>query len=681
MRQVDYLIIFSMMSVILSSSYLLGSFLLIKLSHIKNNFLYIPMGFGAIIALITILSFPFVYFKLSSEIYFYCVLFLFIIPFIFLRKFKIDLKRIDFTNIMLMFVLLSLLIYVSYHLGLAEENFDTLHYLATIIETSNSDFLVQFIESGYEKTTLIATEDFQAYYYFLSAVYFFSQKIKLSLEFSILTLNMPIVIWVGSILRFILSISILFATFEELKIKSILKKVPFIILIILYFGTFYYNTVFAFYGNSFRTLYAAVLSLLVYKNLKDEEINIKSAFLILLTSFAMNGFSSSGYFITLFILYGYTISIFNKHFIHFNLGHLYIYLMPTIVFILNVISLSYSLTMGLLLIGLLILVYVLYKLNADKMNVFIKLSFRFLIPLFIFVYSAYLLLTKQILISFFMDGGFGDMAWGYFSFYDNYHVLTNLLLWISLIYYLLKSNDSFKIVILSIFIVFLNPVCYAFLVKYLTLLIFYRGFDSIFNIFTMTLLIHFLLESMKYKKTFYLIFLSISIYLAQHSLTEYYHQYFVPEENYDGFSRLVDDEAHLFEVLNTKIVLENYDRAKVIGSTPTVKGFVSNIYSLIDVNYYRNLKRFSDTNQSAPSELVNIFTKRFYFGEPLFDTPANYDQVCTYLVDEKVDFVILDKSQFYEKDGVYVPLYFEVRGCASFIYENDSFMLYQLYWK
>lgn len=675
----DHLINIGFYLIIVFSSFVSGEFLVNKSKIQLNKLLNIPIGFAFFISIITILSYLFVFLKLPSVFFFYIILILLLSPLVILYKNIYKLKEISYFEFLIFLILLISLVYITYNRALGEENFDTLHYLSMIIETAKSNFLTERTADGLILNSFNPTDSLQGFYYFLASLYYFIQKIKLNIQLDIISLTNVNVIWITSVILFTSSISIVLSSIDLLKVKNRIIQIVIILFTLLYFGTFYYNTIFAFYGNSFRTVYAGLLSLIIYKFIYDNEISLNKSILLMLISFSLMGFSSTGYFISFVSLYALTIFIIKNNSTNYEIDNIFIYFIPTLLFVTMIL---YTQIIGKIALALPVLYFFLYiisKIYPNIINKIFKIIIFIVIPSIITVVSFYLLLNNKINISFFVDGSFGDMAWGYFRFDEKIHIITNSILWLSLLIYLLSKN-KFKYIFIIIFLLFLNPINYAFLVEFLMNHVFYRTFDAIFNLFTLTLIISTSLSIIDFKNFINIAILLLVIYLANYSIQNNYHYYFNAEEDFDNYNRLRMDEANIYKVLNTKINIEKYDQAKIISSTPTVKGFVSNIYSIITVNEYRQLERYTGNTNPAPSELWNIFVKRSYYGEPIFNTEPDYDHVCQYLIEERVDFVILDNSQFYEKDGVYVPLYFEVRGCATFIYENDSYMLYQFYW-
>ncbi|MDP3443963.1 MAG: hypothetical protein Q8T08_13995, partial [Ignavibacteria bacterium] len=143
--------------------------------------------------------------------------------------------------------------------------------------------------------------------------------------------------------------------------------------------------------------------------------------------------------------------------------------------------------------------------------------------------------------------------------------------------------------------------------------------------------------------------------------------------------RIPINELDALNVLNTKIILENLEHPIVISQIHAVKAHVKGIILPLNYQTYRRLRVFEEV-VDAPSELWNIFVYREYETMKIFKPEPDYVNACKYLIDEKVNFVLIARNQFYRENGDFVPLYFRVRDCATLIYENDDYLLYQFYW-
>jgi len=158
-----------------------------------------------------------------------------------------------------------------------------------------------------------------------------------------------------------------------------------------------------------------------------------------------------------------------------------------------------------------------------------------------------------------------------------------------------------------------------------------------------------------------------------------YHFVFERPNDSSYIERIPNNEIDVLNVLNTKITLEKLDRPKVVSQIHFVRAYVKNITLPLSYRTYRSLHVYEEVIE-APSELWNIFVYRDFETMRIFDTTPDYANTCKYLIEEKVDFVLVARNQFYREKGDFVPLYFRVRDCASLVYENDDYLLYQFYW-
>ena len=677
----NHLIVTVFVLVLTLSSYAFGSlvqsFFHWKFSRYANVFL----GFTIIIGVLNFLIYPIIHFKVTSDLFLIFFVILLFIPYIFLKRiqwFKFD------KTIIVVALILIIRIVVTYNRGIAEESFDTVHYLSYILEAAKGSFLTEFDVNGAIRNIVIPQDDFSSHFYILSSMYRIIELIKTRFSYDILSLTMPAIIWITTIFYYILSISLTFASMELLNVRNRVHQLIIILVSQFFIGSFYYNSVFIFYGNTYRTLFSGVLVFLIYFATRNKKFDIYSSIMIMLSSSAVLASSGSGYLISFIALYAFVVLMLsNKGLSNRNLAIMYVLFVPVILFVLNFLYLSYGLStskLSLLILFYVVLLIITIVVKLPLQNLY-RLFFYVIFPLGILIYSLKINQTTPIMQDFFIQRSYTDMVWDYLSISNLRQVLFNGILWFSLILYTIKSKDIFSKYFIVVLVIFINPLTYPFIVKVLSYdLVFQRNYDALFNTFTISLLFSFTLLIFNRSKLIRYGMLVIAIYLAQYSTFNNYHFYFEPEANYNGFYRLPQDQVEVFEVLNTKIHIEEYDRAVVVSQIPSIKGFVSNIYSVLNYNTYRAIDRFDEILTPTISPLWNIFIPRDYYGQAIFSDEPDYDNTCQYLIDAQVDFVLVDSLQFYMKDGDYVPLYLKVRDCAKEVYSNDRYILYQFYW-
>jgi hypothetical protein len=673
----NFILLLLLVSLILVSFFALGKLVLTHLDYNLPSVFRIPTGMITYFAGLTMITYFFVHFELSSTLFFALMFLGLILPIFFLRKMDLKISNLSLLIVMSLFLLLNILI--AYNRSLGEESFDTIYYLSRILQTSDSRFLTEFNGKGTLNTYISPLDDFNSYYYFLSGIYWLADGLKSMLNLDIMTLTMPIVIWLGSILYWVSSLCILFGFFNVLKIENNYLKSALGLYVVLFVGSLYYHSIFAFYGNTYRTLIAAFISYIVYDVVLHHQLEKKHRVLLMLLGFSILAFSSSGYFIYALLIYAL---MFYLYFIQsrISLSDVMALVLPIFVFSLNYMTLRLKIDISLsfMIMTFYLLIYVSVRFFTLSLYKIMRVLMVFLVPMIVLLTSVYLHANPNNYPDFFGNYGQSDMYFDVYRFSSFPHIISNTLIWLALAYYLLKSNSSFSRILTVILLLFLNPISFVFLVEFMTGTGFHRAFDTIFNTFTYVILFSFLITYLNQKR-FSILFVSLSALLAIHSSTTNYTAFFDKGPDTSGFYRISMDEVNTFEALETILNNEEYSRALVVSQTPTVQGFVRNIETYLDFDNYRSINRYRDRLMPQYSPLWNIFVYRDYTGQKVFREEPAYFRTCTLLIRNQVDFVIVRRDQVYEdSDDLYLPLFFLVRDCARRVYENDSYLLFQL---
>ena len=83
--------------------------------------------------------------------------------------------------------------------------------------------------------------------------------------------------------------------------------------------------------------------------------------------------------------------------------------------------------------------------------------------------------------------------------------------------------------------------------------------------------------------------------------------------------------------------------------------------------------------ENAPSELLNLFIERDFIGQNIFKEDPNYDKACQIIYEENVEYIILRKDQFKEKDDTWIPIWLDMRACSETLFQNDDYVLLKRY--
>jgi len=256
------------------------------------------------------------------------------------------------------------------------------------------------------------------------------------------------------------------------------------------------------------------------------------------------------------------------------------------------------------------------------------------------------------------------------------------LYFISLLFYIIKSKGTFRVYMLGLLILFVNPFSSLFVSRFIASVVYYRSFELLFNPFTTILFIILMFDWIRNKTMNRILVGSLFLWLIPLVITHsqmYYHPSFIPTQAYSSLYRLDSNQMDTLSLLKTKIELENYDQAIVVSQIEGVRGFVPNVITPISNEDIRNIDKY--TLNPETSKLLTIFENRDYIGQQIFDTEPDYIHTCQYLMDAQVDFVVVDKRQFFvDETGQFIPLYFLVRDCATPVFENTDYFIYQFYW-
>lgn len=638
--------------------------------------LNLVLGFIVILALIYILSMIWVLLRLST-FYFYIVLSILISLCIITSI--LNIKKYTFSNYkfyVLGLIILIMLMILTFRYSYGIRSFDGAVYLSSILDNINAPFLNAYNPYDGQLVTQINVEnDYQSFYYLNSYFLWMFTQIQLFLKQDFYPSLSSVYLVSMTAFYFTFLYHLVLGTIQSLRIKS--KTIILFILIYVfgYFTSAYFNSSLAFLGQAYRTLIIGFMSLIVYINLNHHLIDKSSILLLSLSAVAAISTSSSAYFIVFIILYAW---LFIKIKDTNNLDYIQYCLIasfPIVLFVLLYIFSNMNFIIGLL--GLMCIVfYVLYRNPKTLIN--LKVVVQYIIPISITFVSMGLILFKGSSIThIFTQASAYDMVFDYFSFYSINQIIINLLLWSSIIILMIKGDRALRNYYLILFIVFINPLNFVFMYELFAGRVVHRVFDVLFN--PVSVIILFSIALPLIHKRIRIIFIGILIVLCIHAQTEIYHFVFIRPNNSSYIERITQHEIDVLNVLNTKIQLEKLERPKVISQIHFVKAYVKDITLPLSYRIYRSLDVY-EKEIAAPSALWNIFVYRDFESMRIFDTDPDYINTCQYLIEEQVNFVLVARNQFYRENNEYIPLYFRVRDCASLVYENDDYLLYQFYW-
>lgn len=675
---------------ILFLSYSLGMSLIKILNINLNGILAIPLGFFSLLGINQFFIYFFVLFKLPSIFFFinYIVICILIIWFGITRiKWHFP-KSKEILFIGLAFCYVLFMIYQSTQRTLGSNGFDTVHYLSMVMEGASQGFFsyVQY-DNGLSTSGVNVQYDYQSYYYFGSMLVYFYDRLNQWINPYYFDLSSSLFIWISSAVYFTINFLM---TFELLKLtfkRNRMLTLALGIFILLFTSNFYYTNVFTFFGNTFRTLILVFMYMLSFAFMSDKLKWFEFSIIFMLISSALISVSSSGFFIGAMSLFG-IVMILIRYYSDIKLGRTIVLMsLPTLFFAIFYLSgnntsllIKYSLIV-IVMVGLLLAFDYSPKPFQDAFKWFLRNIVFFLLPLIIIVLALFLRFNGvKATHTFFENHKRYDMVWYYFDL-EFLPFLINIIWFSALVPFVSLAKTKIAVFIRILLITFINPISYVFVYQYLASVVYYRAYELIFNSFTLVIMLTFsfmLIKSKIFRKylSIGIAFFTLIISLIQ--VNAFYNPIFIADESFSALYKLDKAQVEPLQVLKTKIKLESYSNPVVISQIEPIRGFVD-VYTPIANETIRGLDKFKTVPET--SKLLNIFVNRDHYGQMIFDVEPDYENTCKYLIEVKADFVIVDKSAYYEiATEQFEPLYFRVRECGTSIFENDKYALYQFYW-
>lgn len=672
-------------------SYILGKCLCHLFKLDKDCFPLTTIGFFVILGLFQFFIFAFVRFQISIYYLVFIQYVILIIPVLLVIKMRINLIP---SKKELLWIICGVMIsfFLSIMMGkqtLGETAFDSNFYLSMVIENSSSKTLGQIngYTGNFERASIL--HNYQGFYYFHSLLL---KNVRNVLFLDNVPLT-PIYLWTTAIMYFYMLNDILFHSVHFLlRNKKWFPRLVAIFFVFIYF-TNYFNISFNFYGNTWKTLAIACIMMSLYYFINYN--NKKVLLLLIFLNSALIGFSSSGFFIAAFI----QISFF-FYLVWNDVRNQEIYLE----FLFSCLSLLifiviYFADSNILLSSMALLTYCIAgcfafytrKFNARQWSIVLKVfKICFFVFLTILILLSYLVRNTMFLGSdtkfngysfFFRLNSLGDMTLNYFQSLNELELIRNSVFWLIILINSIQVDyeKNYKRFLLIIILLFVNPLVTPAVVKYMTNIVYSRCFEIFINPFCLVLFYTGLikwLENKKILENLALIAIELgSAGIILYNLTTYYSNLLIPAEGYNPLYRITENQWQLYINLMKELKKSNLERPLILNQDIAVKAYVNNISVLIDANTARSAPAYSDSIVEAPSEWLNIFYVRDYYGQHVWAQDPDYSKICDAIIDSKCDYIIMDKDVVVLKDNLYLPLWFDARGCSDVIYENEKFVL------
>lgn len=672
-------------TILVSTSY---GLLLTKILNIKENGYTAPLGFAGLLFTLQILYYPVQLFNLSS---FYIHLSSFIVYgiLIFYSFFHINTIIKQYFNIKTHLVLFTVLffIFVFFNVSISIPRADGQMYLNYISQNVDIEYLNNFnLWTGLKGEEFVTIYLFQGYYHFASFLIKFVNIFSSVFGIGSKIDSMIVSLWgLGTTYSLISSFFILNVTnYFRYKNSYIPKILAFFAL--FYTNFYYWKVSFSFYGNTWRSLFMAMMMFYLYRLIKEEEKNY--LFVSAIVFGASLSASSSSLFIGFSILFGIAYHFFKTNNPTAFEDTSYIGL-PMVIYVLA-ITYKDHFRIFLVLSAISVLYYSLHRLNYFrpyflKFNNFISkhvtLIFIIIIPIIAISYSFIdIALNPEYpwnLFHYFNNHAAYDMVKNYLFLHSNWvdNVL-NLFRWTSILILLYKyKNIKGYDYILNHFVIlavlFLNPLATSFISRMFASNVYYRAYESLFNVFTETLLFGLLLNEIwnnKLIRTLVSVTLVVIVVLSHYeslSLKDpasLYGFYIKDGENVLPIYKIKNSELDIIKAF--EIESNNFNKTDkqitVVSHVDGLRVFMPDIYQVFTARQYWS------TWDRIDQDFYQV--ARMWYGWE--EKPENLDftKSCAYLIKYEIDYVL---NEVWENNQFDLA----INSCTEIIYENYEYKL------
>ena len=657
---------------------LIGRLFFLKAKKEPNSFSFL-IGFVLIMAILYVISWPITAF--NGNFYHLATLYgsLFLLSLIGIIK---NIKKIGFklnNGIwFIFFVLVIVEIYISYQRTLGTPHgFDVLYYLNTIsFNIGNTELNSLHPHFGTYPNTDIQwiTYVFQSYYYFIEVFIWLVSNILRTVGIRFET--EPAFVWIFQIFGSMFFIGTSLTCVEEIKSKNKILNISFVLLIVLFLGNLYYNNVYAFIGNSYRMSIHALATIYLFRYFKDKDKH--NLFMCFMLMEGMCALSSTGTFALIFLLFGLFYALCNeeKNLLKYYVAVCYV---PTLNILVTKLGQKWYIP-----IALLVVFGIIYLLNDTIIGIFKNKKFK--VASLLVIFFALFVLSYKITGNIFNFNAFlnnyseiADMSFDYFMFSDLRHWLFNVLVLGILFYFLIKNKkDKFSIVCWVLILVLYNPFTCTFLNK--VNWVYYRTYDIIINNFTIMYFINYLSEDISkniIQKLFTVYVLAVSIALSCLQIPIYYHESFVPDDDYNYVYKIENSELELIDNIRKMVKDLDLENPRIINQTFYMPSYIKGEY------LYGKEKRYNiNAYDNISYALYLIFFPHDYAFDNFYPSDANpdYENLKYYLQNCDYDILIVSSNSFfYDKDGNYIQLSTYVQECGYKKSEYSTY-LYDVYY-
>lgn len=563
--------------------------------------------------------------------------------------------------------------------------FDTIQYLSQTLESSEADYFGWLTwPSGYS-IGLDYLHDYNGYCYLWGMIL---KMVKTFNFFEYDGLYTPIYIWGATILYGMCLSNLVVSSANVLQKKMGWKWKTLIICVafISPYYTNYWNTTLGFFGNTIRTVMVGYACLIIYQLLKKR--GLLDFIPLLFVYWAGICFSSSSLFLEAFLCAGLFFALcFAKEkrwkvWIGFVIS-----CYPVLHYGLLIVTgsaYSWWLYFVMALVGIGILCLIVWLLR-NHLDIACKVG-RILLPVAFVGIAALSLLKSSFGYEYFFERrSEGDMTVNMTSHTDTKELIRNIIFYVSLacIFVNFKRNKRFKIFLLILLLLFLNPLVQPFVSTALTDSVYSRSFDLLTNPFTLSFLIcniDSFISLLPVNLVLNMILAGfLVIYYAVPNLTTIISAPLKPDEDW-GFnwvSKVTEDSEDLYTYIQENIS-DAETRPTIMSQDVGLKGYVTGIRINFNCLEYRDA--LSKNSEDLPYT-TRLMIHMLYPSTKYSSDDLDYSEL-EYLVDYyNPDYLVISNTMaLWDERGWYDSVYADIvrEAKAEVIYENKTWALLKI---
>ena len=654
---------------------------------ISNERYSTPIGFAALLFGLQLMYYPVQIFNLSSywihltSLLVYCVLFIYSL-FSIVKILK-QVFQIDTIWIAIYFVLF---LFVFYNMSISIPRADGQMYLNYISQNVDIEQLNMFnLWTGQTGNEFVSIYLFQGYYHFAAFVVKFIGFLALDLGIGSKVDTIVIILWVFTSLYAVISAMFIINTIRSFKYKH--RLIPLILLIftLLFTNFYYWKVAFAFYGNTWRSLFMAMFLYFIYKLVTTQNKSYIIAGAILFGASIAS--SSSSLFIGFAILFASFYAMLKNGNITAFQDASYLGF-PMVLYVL-VLMYNDHIRIFLVLLPIGLFYYGFHRFSRFKRLLELFNSFLIKHTDLIFIWILPSIAVVYSLIDMQVDSMY---PWNFYHYFNNHAAYDmvknylflhsdwvdnglNVLRWLSIALIYAHTNKQvsekyFLRYFLFLMIFFLNPFTTSFISKMFSSNVYYRAFESMFNVFSETFLFAFLLNFLWNRKLLVTLTASFLIFTVVYSHVDSFamanpsglYGYYINEgKTIHPMYKIKAKELDIIKVFETKIADWNEDKQiTVVSHVDGLRTFTPQVYQVFTA------RQFWSAWDRIDQDFYQV--ARLWYGWEERPQNLDYSRSCSYLVRYEIDFVINEVWENHEFDSA-------IDSCTEILYDNYDFKL------